>query len=139
MKVVAYSIQPFEKEFLARANQKKHDITLISNPLTLETAMYAIGKDAIIIGDQDAVPPAVMEKLAGINIRFIITRSMENGHIDKTAAAQYGIKLANVLSSAPQQIADQTITSLDLWQQNKCVGDACACAKNCRAIKAQEN
>ncbi|MES2809478.1 MAG: lactate dehydrogenase [Bacteroidota bacterium] len=139
MKVVAYSIQPFEKEFLAKANQKKHDITLISNPLTLETAMYAIGKDAIIIGDQDAVTASVIEKLASINIRFIITRSVQTGHIDKLSAAQYGIKLANVLSTAPQHIADQTITSLDLWQQNKCVGDACACAKHCRVVKAQEN
>jgi lactate dehydrogenase-like 2-hydroxyacid dehydrogenase len=137
MKVVAYSIQPSEKEFLAKANQKKHDITLISNPLTLETAMYAMGKDAIIIGEQDDVPAILMEKLAGINIRFIITRSITNDHIDKNAATLYGIKLANVLSALPQQIADQTINSLDLWQQNKCVGDACICAKHCRAIKAQ--
>jgi lactate dehydrogenase-like 2-hydroxyacid dehydrogenase len=139
MKVVAYSIQPVEKEFLAKANQKKHDITIISNPLTLETAMYAIGKDAIIIGDQDAVSAGVMEKLAGIHIRFIVTRTLQHSHIDKAAAARYGIKLASVLSSVPQQVADQTITSLDLWQLNKCVGDACVCAKSCKAIKTQED
>lgn len=139
MKVVAYSIQPFEKEFLAKANQKKHDITLISNPLTLETAMYAMGKDAIIIGDQDAVSAVVMEKLADIHIRFIVTRSITNDHIDKSAAAKHRIKLANVLSGLPQEVADQTITNLDLWQQNKCVGDACACAKNCKVIPIKEN
>ena len=44
MKAVAYSIKPFEKEFLAKANQKKHDITLISNPLGIETVIYAKGK-----------------------------------------------------------------------------------------------
>jgi hypothetical protein len=42
MKVVAYSVKPFEKEFLAKANQKKHDITLIFNSLSLETAVYGI-------------------------------------------------------------------------------------------------
>jgi D-lactate dehydrogenase len=32
MKVVAYSIKEFEKEFLARANKKQYDIILTSNP-----------------------------------------------------------------------------------------------------------
>ena len=110
MKVVAYSIKPSEKEFLAKANQKKHDITLISNPLTLETALYAANKDAIIIGDQDEVPSAIIERLADINIKFIITRSVTSEHIDKIAAAKFGIKLAKVLSTLPEEIANQTIS-----------------------------
>jgi len=55
MKVVAYSIMPCEKEFLAKANQKKHDITLISNPLSLDTACYAEGKDAVLVNTNDSV------------------------------------------------------------------------------------
>lgn len=139
MKVVAYSIKPSEKEYLAKANQKKHDITLISNPLTLETALYAADKDAIIIGDQDEVPAAVIEKLAGINIRFIVTRSVTSEHIDKLAAAKCGIKLAKVLSVLPEDVANQTIVSLDLWQQNQCVRDACACGNNCMSAQAKSN
>lgn len=37
MKVVAYSIKLFEKEPLAIANHKKHEITLISNGLCADT------------------------------------------------------------------------------------------------------
>jgi D-lactate dehydrogenase len=55
MKVVAYSVELFEKEFLAKANQKKHDITLISNPLSPETALYAEGKDAVVVFTNDDV------------------------------------------------------------------------------------
>jgi lactate dehydrogenase-like 2-hydroxyacid dehydrogenase len=139
MKVVAYSIKPSEKEYLAKANQKKHDITLISNPLSVETAAFAAGKDAVIISQQDDVSAPVIEKLAGLNIRFIVTRSKESGHFDKEAAAKYQIKLANVLSDEPQEIADQTISNLDKYQLNKCVGDACACANNCRTIPVPEN
>lgn len=134
MKAVAYSVKPFEKEYLAKANQKKHDITLISNPLSVETAAYAAGKDAVIISEQDDVSAAVIEKLAALNIRFIVTRSKESGHFDKEAAARYKIKLAHVLADLPQEVADQTIQNLDLYQQNKCVGDNCACANNCRTI-----
>ncbi len=136
MKTVAYSIKPFEKESLARANQKKHDITLISNPLGLDTLTYAAGKDAVIVAACDEVSAPVLEKLAAMGIRFITTRSVVTDHIDKEAAALFGIKLANVPDHPPgalQEIADQTIKNLDRWQLNKCVGSACICAKYCRA------
>ncbi len=134
MKVVAYSVKPFEKEYLAKANQKKHDITLISNPLSVETAVYAAGKNAVIISEQDDVSAAVIEKLAALNIRFILTRSKASSHFDKEAAARYQIKLASISADLPQEVADQTIQNLDLYQQNKCIGDHCACANSCRII-----
>jgi len=155
MKVVAYSVKSFEKESLAKANQKKHDITLISNQLSPETALYAEGKDAVLVFTDDDVSAGVIGQLAGMGIRYIATRSVTTHHINKDAAAVLGIKLANATSSSPQaivkstaawdasdqtyltgealqQIADQTIKNLDLWQQDKCVGKACVCVKNCR-------
>jgi lactate dehydrogenase-like 2-hydroxyacid dehydrogenase len=166
MKVVAYSIKSFEKEFLAKANQKKHDITLISNPLNLETAAYAEGKDAVIVFTNDDVSAPVVNKLADFGVKYIATRSAGTDHIDKEQAGERKIKVANVPAYSPQaiaehtaalalalgtphqaflttkalqQIADQTIKNLDLWQENKCVGKACACAKNCRASAVDEN
>ena len=53
MRVVAYSIKSFEKEPLAIANHKKHDITLISNSLSPKTASYAEGKEAVIVFNED--------------------------------------------------------------------------------------
>ena len=145
MKVVAYSIKTFEKEFLAKANQKKHDITLISNSLSLETTPYAEGKDAVIVFINDDVSEPVINRLAELGIKYIATRSASTDQIDKIAAFNKGIKLAHVLTSPHQdhltnevlqQIADQTIKNLDNWQQGKCTGAACTCAKSCRAIEA---
>jgi lactate dehydrogenase-like 2-hydroxyacid dehydrogenase len=147
MKAVAYNIKPFEKEFLAKANQKKHDITLIANPLSLETVIYAEGKDAVIVFTNDDVSASVIKKLADLGIKYILTRSAETNHIDQGAAAAYRIKIANIPSypkqadltpSALQEVADQTIKNLDLWQANKCVGDACVCAKNCQSAAANK-
>jgi len=136
MKAVAYSIKPFEKEFLAKANQKKHDITLISNALSLETVIYARGKEAVIVFTNDDVSEKVIQILAGFG---------GTDHVDKAALTKYGIKLANVPGyplvnhigavSSPvfftidelQLIADQTIRNLDLWQLGKCTGKACCC------------
>src|ERR1700744_5969210 len=125
MKAVAYSIKPFEKEFLAKANQKKHDITLISNPLGLDTAIYAAGKDAVIVFTNDDVSAAVIEELAGLGVRFIVTRSAGTDHIDKTAAASFGIKIANVPSYSPQAIAEHAV--------------GIAFALNRKLIKADQN
>ena len=109
MKVVAYSVKPFEKEFLAKANQKKHDITLISNALNKHTVMYAEGKDAVVVFTNDDVSEPVIEKLAAMGIKFIATRSVGTDHIDKEAAAKYVIKIANVPSYSPQAIAEHAV------------------------------
>ncbi|MHB8209161.1 2-hydroxyacid dehydrogenase [Mucilaginibacter sp.] len=125
MKAVAYSIKSFEKEFLAKANQKKHEITLISNPLNIETAIYAEGKDAIIVFTNDDVSATVINKLAELGIKYIITRSVGTDHIDKEIAAKYGIKLSNVPSYSPQAIAEHAV--------------ALAFALNRKLIKADHN
>lgn len=109
MKAVAYSIKPFEKEFLAKANQKKHDITLISNSLSPETAIYAEGKDAIIVFTNDDVSESVINQLASSGIKYIVTRSAGTDHIDKEAAAKHNIKLSNVPAYSPQAIAEQAV------------------------------
>jgi len=109
MKVVAYSIKPFEKEFLAKANQKKHDITLISNPLSAETAAYAEGKEAVIVFISDDVSAPVINQLADLGIKYIATRSASIDHIDKGAAAIRGIKIANVPNCSPHATAEHTV------------------------------
>lgn len=109
MKVVAYSIKSFEKEFLAKANQKKHDITLISNSLSLETAVYAAGKEAVIVFTNDDVSAPVVDRLAELGIKYIATRSVGTDQIDKIAAASKGIKLAHVPVYSPQAIAEHTV------------------------------
>jgi len=109
MKVVAYSIKPFEKEFLSKANKKKHDITLISNPLSAETAIYAEGKDAVVVFTNDDVSAGVIDILADMGIRYIATRSAGTDHIDREAAGRHGIKVANVPYYSPEAIAEHAV------------------------------
>lgn len=109
MKVVAYSVKEFEKEFVARANQKQHDITLISNPLSLETAIYAQGKEAVVVSIYDDLSEPVIDKLANLGIKYITTRSVSSDHIDKNAAGKRNIKLANVPFYSPAAIAEYSL------------------------------
>ncbi|MEO5891300.1 MAG: hypothetical protein ABIQ31_13690 [Ferruginibacter sp.] len=76
MKVVAYGIQSCEREFLATANQKKHDITLIGNPLTEETLLYAVGKQAVIVPENIPISTALTTRLAGLGIDHVLKRAL---------------------------------------------------------------
>lgn len=141
MRVVAYSIKSFEKEPLAIANNKKHEITLISNSLSLETVSYAEGKEAVIVfSEDDDVSAEVINQLADLGVKFIATRSTAVIHIDVEAAALRNIRLANVPTDAisglseselPMALAVETIVNLDKWQQKRCLGDACVCSRAC--------
>jgi D-lactate dehydrogenase len=109
MKAVAYSTRSFEREYLAKANHKKHDITLITNALGMETAGYAAGKEVVIVFTNDDVSAGVIDKLATLGVKFIISRSTGTDHIDKSAAAMHGIEVFNVPAYSPQAIAEHTV------------------------------
>lgn len=109
MKVVAYSVREFEKEFVALANQKQHDITLISNVLSLETAFYAEGKEAVVVSAQDDLSEEVLDRLADLGVKYITTRSVSTDHMNRVAAGKRNIKLANVPSYSPAAISEYTL------------------------------
>ena len=140
MRVVAYSIKSFEKEPLAIANHKKHDITLISNSLTAETVSYAQGKEAVIVFTDDVVSDAVIHQLADLGVKYIATRSTSTLHIDQESAGKHNIRIANVPATSlmavsevemPLALALETILNLDKWQENRCLGSACVCSRAC--------
>lgn len=133
MRVVAYNIQEFEKETLAKANAKVHDLTLISNPLNLETIRYAEGKEVVIVSADDNLDRHLLDALQQIGVKKIITRSVTLDHIDLLYAGQLGLHIANtpLNDETPQSIAHQTIANLNSWINNQCLGQACHCSFKC--------
>jgi hypothetical protein len=140
MKVVAYSIKSSEKEPLAVANHKKHEITLISNQLTVDTASFATGKDAVIVTVDDHLDADVINMLADLGVKYIATRSTATDHIDILASGKRHIKIGAVPPLSVQAansdeldgiFARQTILNLDSWEGKSCLGKACVCAKSC--------
>lgn len=124
MRVVAYNIKEFEKECLAIANAKVHDITYISNQLTLCTIRYASGKDAVIISKQDQVDREILTKLYDLGIKKILTRSHSLVHIDLPYAKSLGISVANIneIHTSPSSIAEQIISNMNCDYTFPCGG-----------------
>jgi lactate dehydrogenase-like 2-hydroxyacid dehydrogenase len=140
MRVVAYNIKSSEKEPLAIANHKKHEITVISNLLTAETASFAAGKQAVIVSSEDLVNKEVLALLANLGVKFIATRAVTSTNIDVEECGRRGIKVASVpaylISLVNEQDADivvahQTILNLDKWEGKACLGSSCVCSKSC--------
>ncbi len=109
MKAVAYSSKICEKELLIKANNKKHDITLISNRLTLDTISYAKGKDAVLVFACDDLSAPILVKLKEMGVKYISTRSAGTDHIDIQEAGKLGLKVANVPAYSPESIAEHAI------------------------------
>lgn len=133
MKAIAYSIKPEEKEFLAVANGKKHDLTLISNELNMQTLAFAHSKDAVIVAACDILDVRMLLELKNVGVTKIITRSSTTAHIDLKEATQMGFNIANVPGGDQtlEGIAQKTIHHLNAWDKGKCVGSACCCQNAC--------
>ncbi|TZF86070.1 lactate dehydrogenase (plasmid) [Pedobacter sp. BS3] len=125
MKAVAYSITNFEKELLAKANQKKHDITLIANALGNETITYADGKDAVIVFNDSDISDEVIKKLAQLGVKCLITCSANANNNNHNILKQQNIAFTHIPVSNNgiladreylQAIAFRIIENLDNWQ-----------------------
>lgn len=110
MKAIAYSIKNCEKELLVLANEKKHDITFISDRLTEETVSYSKGKDAVLVFSSDDLSEPIIKDLKKIGVKYIVTRSTGMDHIDLAEAEASNIEVENIPSYSPESIAEHAIT-----------------------------
>lgn len=83
-----YNIHGFDKPFLEKAAQNKHDIVFTEKQLNIDTAILAKGFEAIAIFTSDNASAEVLEKLFDMGVRFIALRSAGYDHIDLAKAKQ---------------------------------------------------
>ncbi|MBP3943358.1 lactate dehydrogenase [Sphingobacteriaceae bacterium WQ 2009] len=119
MKVVVYNIKPAEKEFLALANGKTHNLTMIGNSLTEKTLEFAKGKDVVVISKYDNLCADLLMKLYNFGIKKIITRSLSMNHIDLQVADCLNMHIVNIplADQTDQGIAEQTIKNISFWKK----------------------
>ena len=118
MKVTAYSIKACEKEFITRANNKAHDITLISNRLTVDTISYAKGKDAVLVFPGDDLSEQILLDLKLMGVKYIVTRSTSTDHINLQAAESLGLLVANIPSYSPESVAEHALALMLALSRN---------------------
>ncbi|MBX2828282.1 MAG: 2-hydroxyacid dehydrogenase [Flavobacteriaceae bacterium] len=117
MKVLVYSAKKFELPFLEKANDGSHDFTFITERLTSETAMKALGHKAVSIFSADDPSPIVLEKLKDFGVKYITLRSAGYDNINVAQAKKLGFKVANAPDYSPNAIAEHAVALLQTFNR----------------------
>lgn len=112
MKLLVYSAKSFEIPFLKRANTYNHKVTYLKEALDTNTAIKAIGYEAISIFSGDDASSIVLEKLWDMGVRHITIRSSGHNNINLKSVKSFGFKVANAPDYSPHAIAEHAIALL---------------------------
>ncbi|MCW5515758.1 2-hydroxyacid dehydrogenase [Muriicola sp. Z0-33] len=123
MKLLVYSAKDFEIPFLNKANDNKHKIDFTQDALNTETAMQAVGYNAVSIFSGDDANNIVLKKLWDFGVRYIAVRATGFNNIHIKPAYQLGLKVANAPNYSPHAIAEQAATLLLALNRNLILAD----------------
>jgi D-lactate dehydrogenase len=112
MKTLVYSIHGFDKPFLVKAAEGKHELHFTEQPLNKNTADLAKGFEAVALFTSDNASAEVLAKLHECGVKFIALRSVGYDHVDLAKAKSLGIKVANVPAYSPYAIAEHSVALL---------------------------
>ncbi|SHJ35924.1 2-hydroxyacid dehydrogenase [Pseudozobellia thermophila] len=112
MKVLIYSAKDFEIPFLRKANKGNHKITYLREALDSETALKAMGFEAVSIFSGDDASSLVLEKLWHLGVRYISLRSAGYNNINLNVAKKLGFRVANAPDYSPHAIAEHAVALL---------------------------
>lgn len=112
MKILVYSAKGFEIPYLQRANNTQHQLIFTNEALSSQTAMKAVGYDAISIFSADEACFLTIEKLKDFGVKYIALRSVGYDNVNIRAAKRLDIKVANVPAYSPYAIAEHAVALL---------------------------
>ena len=112
MKLLVYSAKDFEIPFLQKVNSERYIVKYIPDALDTNTAIKAVGFEAISIFSGDDACLVVLEKLRDLGVKYITLRSTGYNNIQIKAAKRFGLKVANAPDYSPNAIAEHTVALL---------------------------
>jgi D-lactate dehydrogenase len=111
MRVFVYSARSYDRPSL-QTIADNHELLFTEKRLTLETAQFASGCEAVSLFTSDDASAPVLERLHAFGIRYVLLRSVGYDHIDLRKAAALGIRAANVPEYSPYSVAEHAVAML---------------------------
>ena len=110
MKILAYCVRPDEMSSFEKFSKEfNHEVKVLKESFSKETAELAKGYDAVsILGNDDANKEAI-EKIASLGVKYLATRSAGINNIDLEAAKKNNIRVSNVPAYSPNSVAEFTV------------------------------
>lgn len=111
MKVAVYSTHQFDKPYLEKA-AGSHNLIFINEELNESNVHLSESCSAVALFTSDCASAKVLEKLSGLNVKYIALRSAGYDHVDLSKAEELGLKVANVPAYSPYAVAEHAVALL---------------------------
>ncbi|NLU80032.1 2-hydroxyacid dehydrogenase [Micromonospora sp. HNM0581] len=110
MRVTVFSTKPYDRTFLAEANEKAgHELTFLEPRLTAQTARLAEGSDAVCAFVNDDLCAVVLDQLTDVGVRVVALRSAGFNNVDVVAGRELGLTVVRVPEYSPHAVAEHTV------------------------------
>jgi D-lactate dehydrogenase len=110
VKVAVFSTKPYDRRFLAAANERAgHDLRFFEPRLVPETTPLAAGFHAVCAFVNDRLDRPVLEALAAGGTRLVALRSAGFNNVDLDAAKALGMTVVRVPAYSPYAVAEHTV------------------------------
>jgi D-lactate dehydrogenase len=106
MKVIVYSTRPYDRQWLDRANQKRHELHYTETRLDKHTASLARDYPAVCSFVDDTLDAAVLKQLHQGGIGLVALRSTGFNNVDLLAAEKLDITVMRVSNYSPYAVAE---------------------------------
>lgn len=113
MKVAVFSAKPYDRSFLAEANDaagRPHEIQFLETRLDPKTAPLAAGASAVCAFVNDSVDRAVLTELARLGVRLVALRGAGFNNVDLAAAKELDVSVARVPAYSPWAVGEHAVT-----------------------------
>ncbi|SFR54662.1 2-hydroxyacid dehydrogenase [Thiomicrospira sp. ALE5] len=109
MKVAVFSTKPYDKTALGHYDNDEVDLTFLEVPLTVASAHYAQGFQAVSAFVNDDLSEPVLSQLKGYGIELVTLRCAGFNNVDLATAKKLAIKVTRVPAYSPYAVAEHTI------------------------------
>lgn len=108
MKIAIFSTHQYDQDYFNEFNTG-HEITYYILPLNEQTAVLAVGFNAICIFVNDVVSESVLAILNANGVKLIVLRCAGFNNVDVKAANELGIPVLRVPAYSPEAVAEHAM------------------------------
>jgi D-lactate dehydrogenase len=110
MKVVVFSTQPYDRQFLEAANHAHgHELIFLEPRLVAETASLLTDAPAVCVFINDQLNEGVLRAIAAQGVRLIAIRAAGFNNVDLKTAKELGMTVVRVPAYSPYAVAEHAV------------------------------
>jgi D-lactate dehydrogenase len=109
MKTAVFSTKVYDKDYLEKANEGRHELAFFESTLRPSTVRLAEGYDSVCAFVNDNLSKEVIEGLARLGIKLIVLRCAGFNNIDIETTAKNNILVLRVPAYSPHAVAEHAV------------------------------